>query len=172
MSVEEYLGRNTTTYYAVLAQVGGGSWQPDRDAMPWIRFSPTAHLRQARTMLVRVRESERLWLELDQLVQRAGVPERTVMALFDAALGLRVRNATYRANFEILEEEVSDQTASRDLRQLVEAHLLLPHREKRARYYTAGEVVTEIRRRIIEERRDRDDSDPFDPNSIVRPQLS
>jgi len=47
MSIEEYLGRNTHNYYNVLAQVGGGSWQPERDTRPWIRFILTAHLRQA-----------------------------------------------------------------------------------------------------------------------------
>src|SRR6185295_7872251 len=29
-SVEEYLGRNTRAYYDVLAEVGRGSWQPQR----------------------------------------------------------------------------------------------------------------------------------------------
>jgi Fic family protein len=47
MSVEEYLGRNTQAYYDVLAQVGGGSWKPERDARPWVRYMLTAHLRRA-----------------------------------------------------------------------------------------------------------------------------
>jgi len=51
MSVEEYLGRNTQAYYDVLGEVGRGSWHPENDARPWIRFNLTAHLRQARTML-------------------------------------------------------------------------------------------------------------------------
>ncbi|MGH3870317.1 MAG: Fic family protein [Pseudonocardiaceae bacterium] len=45
MSVEEYLGRNTQSYYHVLREVGGGAWQPDRDVRPWIRYMLTAHLR-------------------------------------------------------------------------------------------------------------------------------
>src|SRR5437763_12024792 len=61
MSIEEYLGRNAEEYYAVLGQVGKGTWQPHNDARPWIRFTLKAHLRQARTLLRRVRESERLW---------------------------------------------------------------------------------------------------------------
>jgi Fic family protein len=168
MSIEEYLGRNTAEYYRVLSEVGGGSWQPERDAQFWVRFTLTAHLRQARTMLVRVQESERLWVELDAITEAAGLPSRTVMALFDAALSLRVRNATYRANFESLEDEISDQTASRDLRQLVDADLLVPHREKRARYYTASERVLAVRRKITERRDARDDSDPF---AIAQPRL-
>ena len=33
-SIEEYLGRNRQAYYDVLAQVGAGSWHPERDARP------------------------------------------------------------------------------------------------------------------------------------------
>ena len=33
-SIEEYLGRNTGDYYRVLAEVGGGSWQPRNDTRP------------------------------------------------------------------------------------------------------------------------------------------
>jgi Fic family protein len=65
MSIEEYLGRNTTEYYEVLAGVGQGSWQPHNDARPWLRFTLKAHVWQARTLLRRVKESERLWMELD-----------------------------------------------------------------------------------------------------------
>src|SRR5205807_2158266 len=36
-SIEEYLGVNTQTYYAVLADVGTRQWDPTQDARPWIR---------------------------------------------------------------------------------------------------------------------------------------
>jgi Fic family protein len=68
-TIEEYLGRNTQAYYDVLALVGGGTWQPERDSRPWVRFILTAHLRQARTTLRRIKESERLWLELERLAE-------------------------------------------------------------------------------------------------------
>lgn len=42
-SIEEFLGRNTDTYYGVLADVGAGSWNPKRDARPWVRFCLRAH---------------------------------------------------------------------------------------------------------------------------------
>ena len=48
LSIEEYLGRNTQAYPEVLAQVGDGEWQPYRESRPWIRFTLTAHLHQAR----------------------------------------------------------------------------------------------------------------------------
>lgn len=161
MSIEEYLGRNTQAYYDVLAEVGGGSWQPGRDARPWVRFVLTAHLRQARTMLNRVRESELLWMELDRLANRYGLPERCVGGLFDASMGLRVRNATYRAFLEGTEDEVTEATASRDLRRMVEVGLMSPRGEKRARFYVAESPIREIRANIMSRRNARDDSDPF-----------
>lgn len=161
MSIEEYLGRNTQSYYNVLAQVGGGSWQPERDTRPWIRYILTAHLRQARTILRRVNESERIWLEVERLVLRRRLPERTIMALFDATIGLRVRNVTYRSYFEDGPDEITEATASRDLRQLVDADLIAPRGEKRGRYYVARPELASIREIVISMRDKRDDSDPF-----------
>lgn len=161
MSIEEYLGRNTQSYYDVLAKVGGGSWQPERDTRPWIRYILTAHLRQARTMLRRVNESERMWSELEMLVSTRRLPERTIMALFDATLGLRVRNATYRSYFEHGPDEITEATASRDLRQLVDADLIAPRGERRGRYYVARPELVSIREMVTSMRDKRDDSDPF-----------
>jgi Fic family protein len=160
-SIEEYLGRNTLAYYDILAEVGGGSWRPERDARSWVRFSLTAHLRQARTTLRRIRESELLWSELEQLTQRLGLPERSIMALYDAASGFRVRNAVYRASFVETDDEITDQVASRDLRLLTKADLLVPHGESRGRYYTAGSEIRRLRETILNARDARDDSDPF-----------
>jgi Fic family protein len=160
LSIEEYLGRNTQAYYDVLAQVGGGRWQPERDARPWIRFVLTAHVRQARTLLRRVKESERLWEELEKVVTRAGLPDRTLYVLFDAAIGLRVRNGTYRASIEGL-EEISEQTATRDLGRMVDQGLLAPHGAKRGRHYVRGETLRNIWQSIVQQRDPRDESDPF-----------
>ena len=68
LNIEEYLGRNTQDYYNVLAEVAKGSWQPHRDARPWLRFVLTAHLRQARTWHRRIKETERLWGDLEALI--------------------------------------------------------------------------------------------------------
>ncbi len=162
MSIEEYLGRNTQSYYNVLAQVGDGSWQPERDTRPWIRYILTAHLRQARTMLRRVNESERIWSEVERLVSSRRLPERTIMALFDATLGLRIRNATYRSYFEDGQDEITEATASRDLRQLVDAGLIAPRGERRGRYYVARPELAGIREMVISMRDKRDGSDPFE----------
>lgn len=160
-SVEEYLGRNTQRYYDVLADVGGGRWQPRRDARPWVRFILTAHHRQARTVMRRIKEGERLWNDLERLVRSRGIHERTITVLWDAAMRYRVRNATYRASLEDTDEEMTEQVASRDLRILVEAELLIARGERRGRYYVASPELAAIRQAIIDARDARDDGDPF-----------
>jgi Fic family protein len=139
-SIEEYLGRNTQAYYDVLAQVGQGAWHPENDPLPFVTFCLTAHYRQAETLLRRHEEMERLWALLEQEATRKGLPERAMLALSDAALGFRVRNATYRTAAEI-----SDPLASRDLRAMVDAGLLVPHGERRGRHYVAGTWLVQAR---------------------------
>ena len=160
-SIEEYLGRNTQTYYDILAEVGGGRWSPERDARPWSRFCLTAHYRQARTLLLRTRELAKLWDALEAEVRQRGLPERTLLALADAASGLRVRNATYRPV-----AEVSDHLASRDLKMLVEQGFLIPRGERRGRHYVASEDLLKIRARVHEPRRI---EDPFKEAEPDRP---
>ncbi len=144
-SIEEYLGRNTTEYYAVLAGVGGGSWQPQNDARPWLRFCLNAHYNQATTLLRRAREIDRVWSELESLIKSLGLPERVIYALSDATFGYRIRNATYRTI-----AEVSETVASRDLKLLVERGLLAPTGEKRGRVYAASQTLKTLRERTRE----------------------
>jgi len=152
-SIEEYLGRNAQEYYAVLAEVGQGHWHPRRDALSWIKFCLTAHYRQAETLLRRSQEAGRLWSELESEIKKRGLQERMVLALHDAAFGFRVRNTTYRKA-----AEVSEAAASRDLGQLVAAGLLVPHGEKRGRFYLAGEWPHKVRSEV---RLPKVASDPF-----------
>jgi len=113
-------------------------------------------------LLRRVRESERLWDELERLVGQYGLPGRTILALSDAAIGLRVRNGTYRAAIGEL-GEITEQTATRDLARLVDVGLLKPHGEKRGRFYVRDTALADMWRAIVEARGRRDDSDPFAP---------
>lgn len=161
MSVEEYLGRNTRAYYDVLGQVGGGRWQPGRDTRPWIRFMLTAHLRQAETLQRRVKTSERLWMSLESLVRAKGLPERSIPALFDATNGYRLRRSTYTAALRDNGDEVSDQTATRDLKTLVDAGFLTAQGDKRGRVYTAAEPLIEIGTEARASRQAKRLEDPF-----------
>ncbi len=135
-SIEEYLGRNTPAYYDVLAEVARGEWSPGRSARPWLEFSLTAHLRQARMLLRRVHETEALWDACEQLADRARLPDRTVAALSDAARGWRLRRSLYvKATRSTGGEAISDQTATRDLTAMVGAGLIEPIGERRGRFY-------------------------------------
>lgn len=161
-SIEEFLGRNTETYYSVLAEVGDGSWQPERDARPWIRFCLRAHYTQVRTMLRRREEIEALWNACLSSATAAELPERCAAGLMDAAYGLRIRRKSYRTSVEaVTGDEISDLTASRDLKAMADSGLLAAIGEKRGRYYLAGDDVTALRKRVRADRAPKVADDPF-----------
>ncbi len=140
-SIEEYLGSrgNTEAYYNVLAGVGSGSWHPENDARPWVRFCLLAHLQQAHTVSRRAKEIAKLWSELEAELARRHLDERMIYALYEAAIGLRVRSARYRGA-----AAVSNQVATRDLRTLVQQGLLIPKGEKKGRTYVASPALRAI----------------------------
>ncbi len=143
-SIEEYLGRNTQEYYKVLQQVGHESWYPEGDARPWIRFCLEAHFIQASSVLRRLTESEEIWERLETLCAEKRLSPRTISALFDAAVGMRVRNSSYRAALKLWDEQISNQVATDDLRAMVQAGLLQRHGARRGTYYQAGDPLRQI----------------------------
>ncbi len=162
-SIEEYLGRNTESYYDILAEVGEGHWNPQSDARPWLRYCLRAHYYQARTQLRRVQETERLYSACADIAARKGLPERTTGALAEVAYGLRLTHSTYKMIMEITAgETVSAITASRDLKALVDAALLQAVGRTRGRYYTAEPILLAERERIQASRAPRETSDPFE----------
>ncbi|HEY2141450.1 MAG TPA: Fic family protein [Solirubrobacteraceae bacterium] len=162
-SIEEYLGRNTESYYEVLGEVGQGHWQPENDARPWLRYCLGAHYHQARTQIRRVQETERLYEACTEIAMGHGLPERTIGALAEAAYGLRLTHSAYKVIMEITAgETISGQTASRDLRALVDARLLKPVGQTRGRHYVAEPILLAERKRIRSSRSPRETSDPFE----------
>lgn len=153
-SIEEYIGRHQQAYYDVLAEVGGGKWQPLRNCRPWVRFCLTGHYRQAQTLLRRVGEVERMYDDLVKTTSVLKLPERTALGLIEAAFGRRVRNASYRVT-----TGVTNNLASRDLKDLVDAKLLEAVGEKRGRHYVATETIKSIR---TKHRLPRGVDDPFE----------
>jgi Fic family protein len=143
-SIEEYLGRNTQAYYKVLQQVGHESWHPEGDAHPWIRFCLEAHFIQASSVLRRVRESEEIWGKLEIVCKQKRLPPRMISALFDATIGMKVRNASYRTALKMSDEEISNQAATDDLRAMVHAGLLKRFGARRGTYYRAGDPLRTI----------------------------
>jgi Fic family protein len=162
-SIEEFLGRNTESYYDVLASVGEGRWNPQNNARPWLRYCLRAHYYQARTQLRRVQETERLYEACADIASRHGLPERTTGALAEVAYGLRLTHSTYKMIMEITAgETVSGLTASRDLKSLVDAKLVQPIGRTRGRYYVAEPILLAERKRIQASRAPRETSDPFE----------
>jgi Fic family protein len=139
-SVEEWLGRNTQSYYDILARIGQGKWSPENDALPWIRFCLRAHYQQAVTLVKRNREVADVWDKISGIIRRLSLPERVEAALMDAAFGYRVTNSRYRSV-----NQISEVVASRELKRLTEAGLLVPYGEKRGRYYLASPSLRAIR---------------------------
>ena len=111
----------------MLRQVQAGSYQPDRDAAPWVRFCVTAHIEQARLRLEQLSNAAARWEILERLVEARGWPDRLVIALeqslFDGA-----ERAAYAA-----EADISLATATSDLRRLLDAGLVAQVGRTRAR---------------------------------------
>jgi len=164
-SIEEHLGSkaNTRAYSDVLAQVGGGSWHPENDARPWLRFCLTAHFRQARTVFRRIERAERLWVVVADLAEKLRLPERCIGPLCEAAVGRRVRRASYIANVEVTYgETLPNLTASRDLKTLVTAGFFDPIGDTKGRYYLATDRLKEEWEKIrAASQPSRAEEDPF-----------
>ena len=163
-SIEEWLGEHTQDYYDVLALVGKGVWSPQGSARAWIRFCLKAHYQQAATLIRRNDEYERLYERISEIALRKALPERSSLALFDAALGFRLTNKRYRTDTDL-----SEVSASRDLKKLCDIGLLEPQGEKRGRFYRPGRELTEARRTT---RSPRLLSDPYElVKPILQPKL-
>jgi Fic family protein len=147
-SIEEWLGHNTDAYYAILGEVGRGAWNPQHNALPWVRFCLVAHYQQAATLVRRNEVIGRMWGEMTRLRVLHGLPERTEEVMMDAAFDYKVRNSRYRQ-----ENEISDVVASRDLKKMTDVGLLMPVGEKRGRYYVAAAPLKDIRDRCRDTRR-------------------
>jgi Fic family protein len=139
LSIEEYLGRNTDAYYAVLQEVQGGRYQPERDCEPWIRFCVEAHIEQASVRLRQLAEASTRWTMLATLAAERGWPDRLVIALEQSLFG-DVDRASY-----VSEAGISAPTASNDLRRLVDAGLVVQRGQGRTTRYVASD---ELRRRL------------------------
>lgn len=141
-SIEEYVGEHLQEYYDVLATTGGGGWNPERSCAAWIRFCITAHHRQVRRLINRNIGIERLCAELETVIKRHRLYDRTLLALAQVAIFGRIRNSAYRKSAEI-----SNNLASRDLKALVDAGLLKSEGERRGRYYVPSDQIRELRQR-------------------------
>jgi len=163
LSIEEWLGRNRQAYYDVLALVGKGNWHPEMDTLPWIRFCIRAHYQQMTTIIRRDEQMAKIWTKIVTLVRDLNLPTRCEMPLVDAAYGRRITRPSYINEASITEaKEVTEFVASRDLRRLSDLGVLIPHGEKRGRYYTGSPEIRQIRQSV------RDNSPMPDPYELVK----
>jgi len=153
VTIEEYLLRNTAAYYTTLETVQGGTYQPERNAMPWVRFCVAAHLEQARLRLKQLADAGERWGYLEALIERRGWPDRLVIALEQSLF-----QGTDRAAY-VAEADVSNPTASSDLRRLLDAELIVQQGRGRTTRYTASEGL----RRDVRPHLDRGHTGPQQP---------
>ncbi len=138
-SIEEYLGQHTTDYYRVLQEVQGGSYQPERDATPWVVFCIQAHLAQARFRLEQIEQAARRWSYLEQIAEDRGWPDRLVIALEQALIG-----GTDRGRYSA-EADISLATATNDLRRLLDAGFITQQgRGRNTRYHASQALRDEV----------------------------
>jgi Fic family protein len=136
-SIEDYLARNTPDYYEVLREVQGGSYQPDRDAAPWVEFCIDAHLEQAERRLEQVEEAGHRWGALEAVAEERRWPERLVIAMEHALTG-GVERGRYSG-----EAGIALPTATGDLRRLADAGLVRKEGGGRSTRYVASDDLRE-----------------------------
>ncbi len=162
-SIEEYLGRNTPSYYRALSTVHHGRWEPELSTGPWIKFCLTAHYRQARTLQRRTEQFEALSTRCQDLATRHRLPDRVVGALEDAARGRTLWRSLYvKIVNKSLSEEISDMTGTRDLLAMHRAGLLKAIGEKRGRRYRATPEMRAVWDDIRAERPSLRVEDPYE----------
>jgi len=153
-SIDEYLSVKTPAFYKALDEVDEGEWRPERDARPWVRFCLTAHLWQARTLMRRTQEYDRLWEALEVEVRRRELPEHATSALAEAAIGGSLTAALFESSAMVAAREARD-----TLERLAQAGLLVATSAARGRSYVAADAVKAIYARTREPRRP--EPDPF-----------
>jgi len=146
-SIEEYLGAHTQSYYGILRTVGGPEWASNLDARDWIRYCLNAHHIQATVLTRRLAEAEELWGILESAASDATAHDRSVAVLHDALMGHRVRNSSYIESVKSATgNQIGKQTATNDLRVLVDAGLLYSRGANRGAHYVASDRLLGLRR--------------------------
>ena len=137
-SIEEYLAEHTQEYYDALQDAHGAKYDPTRSAEGWIDFCLHAHRELAQRRVQQLRDATRRWAALERVVADRRWPDRLVIAL-EQALTTGLDRAAYTS-----ESDVSDATASSDLRRLVDAGLLISEGAGRSTRYGPAPALREL----------------------------
>ena len=134
-SIEEYLGRNTASYYQALRETQGGSYRPERDASGWMRFCLDAHIVQAEKRLEQIEQATVRWGLLEAIAEERNWPDRIAIAL-EQSLFEGASKPAYSA-----EAGISSVTAGGDFRRLLDAGLVSREGRTRNTRYVASETL-------------------------------
>ena len=99
--------------------------------------------------------------ELEPLLQKKRIDDRALPPIADAAFGYRIRRSHYMNS-----AEVSEQVASRDLKELVDKGLLVAKGETRGRIYEGSPLIRDVYHRNYEPRQN---VDPFTQGALPFP---
>ena len=132
-SIETYLAGHTGAYYSAINAAQGPTYDPSRNATPWLDFCIDAHLAEARRLHDRIELIHRRNTFCERLAERHGYPDRLVSALDQALMCLPITNAEHRS-----EHGIAAITASNDLRRLVADGWLTPEGGGRSARYLAA----------------------------------
>lgn len=138
-SIEEWLGNNTQEYYQILGQMSDGTYAPQTDTTPWIRFCFKAHYQQMQIVLQRSNHMMLFSDQLEKQMKEMGLPRRCFVPLLNAAQGFSLTRVSYEK-----EAEVSAGIATRDLQLLTQKGFLDAQGEKRGRRYCASEKLQNL----------------------------
>lgn len=136
-SIEEWIGlgeENTLRYYHALASTGR-TYDPTANTSAWLKFCLQAHHLQAQHVQLLATAWSRLWMDMAEVADAHTLPERMTTALYAAAVG-NLRRTVYQKD-----ENISRDSAIRDLRLLTQLRLIQPSGSGRSRYYIAGEAI-------------------------------
>lgn len=131
-SLEEWWGRHRADYYAAF-QCLGPRWDPGADVTPFVKAHVSAQLRQVRALDLRERTTRGVWVALERLTQDLGLPERTMLLLWDLFNERDVTAPYYQALADI-----SRASVTKDLQALRSAGLLRATGSTKDRRYMPG----------------------------------
>jgi len=98
------------------------------------------------TIIRRNEEMAEVWESIVRITHSLNLPMRCEMPLVDAAYGRRITRPSYINEASLTDaKEVTEFIASRDLRRLSDVGMLLPHGEKRGRFYTGSPEIRKLR---------------------------
>ena len=139
LSIEEWLGSNTSDYYAALQKVGQGTWSPHSDTLLWIRFNLRAHALQLGRVQQRIKQANEIWSGIEEALAEVNVADRCADSLQRVAYGVELRRADHVAL-----TGVDERTATRDFHALAKSGLVVQHGATRGAFYTAGPTLQQL----------------------------